>query len=206
LLGGAFISALVVGALAVGAFVVFGDRDTITIVETSGSGTDPAAEGADPEVAGPAPGAAKPGVVDLRRVDALWFLPKAKELARGQMADAELTTITINSPRADGMLEFGGEDSEASLVYAFKSAKASSGPVGSCVVWVTLSEGGPTVSVPPMASCMSGTVRPPRCPLSKVLKQSGVSPKGATVTYGPGPTWTVIDENGDTPRLVPDAC
>lgn len=197
--GAVLLTALIVGGLGLGAFLVFGDRDTITIVET------PQPSGQAP--AGTAPGGTpmRTGVLDLIRFDAVAYVPTATKLAREKMSDAELTNLTVEAPRDDGLINLGDEDAGSVVVYSFRSAAASTSAAGACVVWVTMSESGPQISTPPMGSCMMGTVRPPRCSVKQVLDRAGSRGKGTTLAYGAG-GWSVIVEDQDMPKLVGDDC
>ncbi len=181
---------------AVIALVVFGDNDTITIVNTPVSGARGAPRAGSN---GPPSG----GVINLRTVDPVAFLPKARELAKKEFADAALSTITIDSPTADGKTDL---TDGRTVVYAFVSPKAANGEfMGECSVWVTLAGGAPEVTVPPMGSCMVSPVPSPRCSVKSVLQKAGVKGKGITLVYGPTGSWTVTTEDGD-PLFVPDNC
>ncbi|MBX3125991.1 MAG: serine/threonine protein kinase [Polyangiaceae bacterium] len=195
-LGASLLTALVVGALGLTALFVFGDRDTITIVEAPAP--DPADESRAPGTSTPS----SAGVLDLKRFDAVAYLPRATELARGTMADSELTNLTVSSPLDSGLVDLSDE---GTVVYSFRSPKASTESMGACAVWVSMSESGPQVSAPPMASCLSGAVRPPRCSVRQVLQRARMRAAGATLVYGAG-GWSVVDEHGDMPKLVPDGC
>ncbi len=68
-----------------------------------------------------------------------------------------------------------------------------------------LPDGRPYIVMPPMGSCMMGTVRPPRCSVKQVLDRAGARGKGTTLVYGAG-GWSVIVEDQDLPKLVGDDC
>ena len=177
--------AMVVSAAV--ALVVFGDRDTVTIVETR--------PGAVGSTSGAPPGAppAK-GVTSLKRVDAVQFYPKALELARQKLPGAELSTLSIDEPEADGSVDF--KKSGGTISYSFV-AKGE-------LVSVTLDGEAPIVAKLPMAVNMLGTVRAPRCNVGKVLKASGLSGPDMVVVYGPVTSWTVTSD--DDAKMVPDDC
>ncbi len=195
------LTAFVVGGIGLAAFFAFGDRDTITIVNTPQRTASGASTDGDPSTK-PSTGS---GVLDLSRFDVTAYLPTATKLAREKMSDAELTNITVEAPRSDGLVNLGDEDASSTVVYSFRSASASASPAGACLVWVSMAENGPTVSVPPMGSCMMGTVRPPRCSIKQVLDRTGTSGAGTTLVYGSG-GWSVVVEDQDMPKLVSDDC
>ncbi|MEZ4226783.1 MAG: serine/threonine-protein kinase [Polyangiaceae bacterium] len=205
-LGAVVLTAVLVGGIGVGAFLIFGDRDTITIVETKpGSEVPEPPGGVAPSDPGSGTANESAGVLDLSRFDAVAYLPTATKLAREQLADAELTNLVVESPRSDGLVDLADEDAGSAVVYSYRSLKASTGAMGNCVVWVTVTTQGPAASQPPMASCMSGIVRAPRCSLRQVLQRAGSTGKDTTFTYSSG-GWAVVTENDDMPKLVPDAC
>jgi serine/threonine protein kinase len=198
LLGLFGVGGLVVVSVVVALFVL-GDNDTISVVNTPAPSAAPAAT----EPAGGSKPAA--GVINLTRVDPVAFCPKAQELARSQLPDAELSTISVDSPEADGTVNFKAEE-PGTLVYSFVSRKAAGGnATGDCAVWVTLAGQAPDVSRPPMASCMMGSGKPPRCSLGKILKRAAMKGQGTTITYGPQSSWTLISEEGDI-KMVADDC
>ncbi|MBI3202146.1 MAG: serine/threonine protein kinase [Myxococcales bacterium] len=167
------------------ALVVFGDRDTVTVVETG-----PSSRGATPA----APEAPAKGVTSLKRVEAVQFLPKALELARRQVPGAELSSLSVDSPEADGSVDFPKSDGTISYTFVH----------GEQIVSVTLGGEAPVVAKSPVFNPMVAKVRPPRCSIGKVLKASGARGEDIVVSYGPAATWTVM--GGDDVSMVPDDC
>lgn len=182
---GLLVTGFAMAASAVIALLVFGDRDTITIVETA----------APPDAQPTGDAAGSPGVISLKRVDAVAFYPKALELARKQLPGAQLSSLTIDNPGADGSVDFASEDG-GTISYSFVSRGK--------LVSVTLAGEAPVVVPFPVDMPMAGTVRAPRCSVAKVLKASGVRIVEVTVSYGAGESWTVTQE--DDTKLVPDDC
>ncbi|MCC6901007.1 MAG: serine/threonine protein kinase [Polyangiaceae bacterium] len=173
-------AAMVVSAAV--ALVVFGDRDTVTVVET-----------------GPGSASAKParpaaGVTNLKRIDPVQFYPKALELARQKLPGAELSTLSIDDPETDGSVDF--KKSGGTISYSFV-AKGE-------VVSVTLDGDAPIVAKVPLAVNMTGTVRAPKCSVAKVIQSSGLKGPDMVLVYGPVTTWTVT--NDDDATMVPDDC
>lgn len=171
---------------AVVALVVFGDRDTITIVETK-----PPAE---PKSGAAPPKAPAAGVTNLKRVEAVQFYPKALELARQQLPGAELSTLSVDEPESDGSVDFAKSDGTITYTFTAKGEVAS----------VTLDGEAPVVAKLPVVTFMTGTVRAPRCTVGKVLERSAVSGEDIVVSYGPAASWTVI--GADDVKMVPDDC
>jgi hypothetical protein len=52
---------------------------------------------------------------------------------------------------------------------------------------------------------MMSAVRPPRCSVKQVLDRAGTRGAGTTLVYGSG-GWSVVVEDQDMPKLVPDSC
>jgi hypothetical protein len=143
------------------------------------------------------------GGADLNHVDPVAFLPRARALARSQIADVELSTFSADGVGRNGVVDF--QKGNGSITYTFLSPKASAGQTtGRCAVTVGLSGGAPVVTVPPVAVCFGGVARAPRCSLARILGSAGAKEPTATVTYGPAPSWTVVA--GDDMRFVPDDC
>ncbi len=182
---------LAMAASALIALAVFGDRDTITIVETGAprAGAGPLSTGSA------APAARARGVISLKRVDAVAFYPRALELALKQLPGAQLSSMTIDNPTADGSVDFASEDG-GTISYSFVARGK--------LVSVTLAGEAPVVAPFPVDMPMAGAVRAPRCSVAKVLKASGVPTEEVTVSYGPAESWTVVQE--DDIKLVPDDC
>jgi serine/threonine protein kinase len=189
---------LLIGALGLGgvttvagvlAFFVFGGRETITVE------TPPQSDGSPKSESTSRSSSAGPGVVDLGHVEAVAFLPKAQELARKTSPGAELSTLTVSEPEADGRVDFTKEDC-GDITYTF----VASGKI----LTVVLAGDAPQVSNMPFSNPMVTPVRAPRCSTSKVVKAAGLGTKGITLTYGPTASWTVVGDDGF--RMVPDDC
>ncbi|MCA9599021.1 MAG: serine/threonine protein kinase [Myxococcales bacterium] len=136
--------------------------------------------------------------IDLKHFDAIGYYPEAEKLARGVYADAGLTSMSIDSPDKDGLVDVT-EDGIVS--YSFRSPKQGG---SNCLVSVTVTEDGAMATAMPISVCFAAIVKPPSCALSTLrAKMGGRFAADATLTYGSG-GWTVV--SGDDIRMIPDDC
>ena len=192
-------------ALALVALVAAG----LAVWWSGGPGVERPAGSTAERPSGKSVGAGPSRVSDLSRVQVVDHIPAARKAARRHFSDAELMQITVNDPARDGTVDV---TDEGSVVYTFKSETEASklgsfAPVGRCVVWVTLGEDGLNASVPPVGSCIAGTVAPPRCSVKLVLDKvlaAGQRPDDVVLTFG-ATGWTVVVGEG-MPKMVSDDC
>ncbi len=136
--------------------------------------------------------------IHLKHFDPIAYYPQAEKLARGVYADAGLTSLSVDSPNKDGLVDV---TDEGTVSYTFRSPKAGS---SNCLVSVTMTEDGALTTAVPVSVCFAVIVKPPRCSLATLKGRFGGSfPKDTVLSYGSG-GWTVVA--GEGVRMFPDDC
>ena len=134
----------------------------------------------------PAPGGpaardeiSRPADYDPRRFDPVAYLPRAQNLARELLPDAQLTSFEFDPVFSDGRVDLtlDGRDRE----YEFRSPERSAFPAGrprnmpidrKCRVHVEIGVRAATARVLTSDSCDARVVRAPRCSLASVWKRA----------------------------------
>jgi serine/threonine-protein kinase len=196
---GALVLVALLAATAAGTLLLFGDRDTITVVETP---PPPAAGAETSELETSEPESTD--TAENVQIDPVKLHTRSLALAQQSFSDATLQSILVESPKDDGTIDF---DAGGAIVMTYVSPSAAkAGPAGKCAVWITHHGGAElTATVPPLASCMGGSVRPPRCPLSAVVKKLKAHGSDVTLQYAAPGTWSVIGEDLFG-KSTPDDC
>lgn len=152
--------------------------------------------------------------LDLHRFDAIAYLPKAHEQARGFFKDAELVILVIPKVDHTGLVDL--ETTQAHVGYSFRARGAGQGdPNGGvlldeCVAGVVVSRAG-VVATKSQGMCNTMYLPPPRCSPARVMKKLGASPgQRATLqyffAYMKGPTWSASFDGTGVSQELPDDC
>jgi len=153
-------------------------------------------------------------VLDLRRFDAVEYLPRATAQARAYHKDAELVNMVI--PEVDHQGRVDLEASQAYVGYAFRARGTGQGDpnggivLGDCSASVVVSRGG-VVATKSQGSCNTLIVTPPRCSAARIMSRAGARPgQRATLqyyfSYLNGPTWSVNFNGTSRPIQLVDDC
>ncbi|MBP6629448.1 MAG: serine/threonine protein kinase [Kofleriaceae bacterium] len=154
--------------------------------------------------------------VDTRRFDAVTYLPRARDLARRLLADAELTAFEVQAVGKGGLANLTlTRDLQAS--YWFRSKAASPRPAGvpkgvdvdiACMVYVDVSAKEITAYVTTREECDDRFLRRPRCSLATVWDRALA--KGAPADHVAeidllGDGW-YVQFGDDWSETIPDDC
>ncbi len=212
------------GALATGALLFFG-RETQSQGSTS---VAPPAEEADtpadtppaPEPAPPQPGSSQPQL-DLKNFSVAGFLPRATEMAKQHLADAQFVRLDATGVNKRGVVDFTAQSS-SNVIYRFRSPSASIPPKdfpenaefeSNCMVYVMVSQNG-VMSHIVKWSCDMPIIGLPKCTPEQVWAEAERrgAPTGnliGTLWYAEGPEgqgrWNVTIPPAFS-SFFPDAC
>jgi hypothetical protein len=150
---------------------------------------------------------------DPHRFAALAFLPRARELARRLMPDAELTAIDVDGVRPDGSADLTLESGfEAS--YRFRSLSLSQRPADLpkniemfCVVTVDADARKITAYTVKNETCKEPFLRRPRCSFAAIWKRMidrGADAGNVANLQLDASGWST--EAGDFDESFPDGC